>query len=262
MRRLVRVLYNSYVHPLDRSLSEKFMNSSLIKSCLQVIFTNNLDDVNSYLYSSSCMELGEGTPAYRYMLEGCRMFELDMKPYIYVVRSYFYNVTCIGMNRPIICVPHLLLQQNDAEILRGRIMAAVAAIKAGHHRLSFISWIYDNFASLLPIPLIDTGLRVTKNEWYRAQFYTLDRAFYLATKDHALTLKNILYGETSFELLQNISFGENDTYARQTEEFKRLDTAAEFISFISSYLQAESWLPERYSQVKEYMKSNGMKSSR
>ena len=229
------------------------MNSSIVKNCLKVIFTNNLDEVNSYLYSSSCIELGECTPVYAYMLEGCRLFDLDTIPRIYVVRSYFYDVTCMGMDQPIICIPHQLVERNDEDILRGRVIAAVAVIKAGHHRLSFISWIYDNFSSLLPIPLLDTALRAIKNEWFRAQFFTKDRAFYLATQDRALTLKNVLYGETSFEVLENFSFGANDTFAKQTAEFEQHDTAAEFVSFLSSYLQEESWLPERYSQVKEYM---------
>lgn len=219
-----------------------------------MVFTNNLDDVNSYLYSTSCMELGEGTKAYDYMLEGCRLFDVDTIPRIYVVRSYFYNVTCTGMNQPIICIPHQLLERNDEDILRGRVMAAVAGIKVGHHRLAFISWIYDNFSSLLPIPLLNTALRATKNEWSRAQLFTRDRAFYLATRDRSLTLKNILYGETSFEVLENFSFGAYDTFAQQTEEFEQHESVMEYMALINGYLQTESWLPERYSKIKEYMK--------
>lgn len=242
----------NFVHPLDSALSNKILNSEIGEKCLNAIFTNNLDQVNNYLYSTSCMRLDETSRVYQYMLEGCSMFEVSTPPNMYVTRSYFYDVKCTGMEMPIIVIPNLLLKRDDQDILRGRVMAAVGAIKAGHHKLTFISWIYDNFSSLIDVPFLPLIIRAIKNEWYRSQFFTLDRAFYLATLDKALTLKNILYGQTSFEMFDLLSFGNNDSFLRQMEEFNALTDTIDVLSLINSYLHEESWLPERYSQIKDF----------
>lgn len=244
---------DNYIHPLDSKLSSQILNSKIGQIFLKTVFSNNLDEVNSYLYSTSNLALGADTKEYQYMIEGCKFFGLEHCPKIYVIRSYDYQIICTGMNEPIICIPDVLLQRNDQEILRGRIMATVAAIKAGHNKLTFFSWVYDNFKGLLPIPILDTAIRTARNEWYRAQFYTLDRAFYFATNDRNLTLKNVLYGETSFEILDNLSFGERDSFTHQINEFHDLHDAAGIVSLVHSYLQEESWLPERYDLIRKFM---------
>lgn len=245
---------DDYIHPLDRTLSEKILKSKFGILFMEAIFNNHLDEVNSYLYTTSCYSLGEDSEVYQYLLEGCRFFDLQESPQMYVTRSYSYQITCTGMNEPIICIPDVLIKRNDQDILRGRIMSAAASIKAGHHKLTFFSWIYDNFRSVLPIPFMDAVIRSAKNEWYRAQFYTLDRAFYQATGDIELTLRNILYGETSFELFANLTFGDKDSFSKQIEEFRSFNEAVDIVSFLKSYLEEESWLPERYYMIQQYVK--------
>lgn len=245
-----------YIHPLDRMLSEKILQSRMGEIFLKTVFDNNLDEVNSYLYTSSCYSLEEDSDVYRYMLEGCRLFNLQTIPKVYTMRSYSYQIICTGVNKPIICIPDLLIKRGEQDIIRGRIIAAIASIKAEHHKLTFFSWVYDNFSALLPIPFMDTAIRTVKNEWYRAQFYTLDRAFYQATGNAELTLKNILYGETSFELLNKLAFGDNNSFSKQVEEFRSLDEATDVISLLRSFLEEESWLPERYYMIQQYMKGD------
>lgn len=245
---------DDYIHPLDHSLSSKILQSTFGNLLMEAVFNNHLDEVNSYLYSTSCYLLDENSDAYQYMLEGCQLFNVQIYPKLYINRSYSYQVICTGMNQPIICVPDVLIKRGDQDILRGRIMAAVASIKAGHHKLTFFTWVYDNFSSLLPIPFLDTAIRTAKNEWYRAQFYTLDRAFYLATNNVKLTLKNILYGETSFEMLDKFSFENKDSFSKQVDEFRSLGEATDLIALLKSYFEEESWLPERYYLIQQYVK--------
>lgn len=244
----------NFIHPLDREMADKVLNAGVIKGFLNTIFDQQLDEINLYIHSASEQLLPEDHPAVTALQEGCRLFGLETVPPVYVTRTYRYDVVCTGYDHPVIQIPHQLLEDPDPAILRGRMMAAAASVKAGHHKLTFLIWILQNFGSVIPIPFATTVMRGLLYEWYRAQFYTLDRAFYIATGDAALSLKNVLYGEVSPELLNNFRFGTDDTYAEQVERFYQADSVVDGIAGISAFFQCESWLPARYRQLQKYCK--------
>ncbi|MBR5565274.1 MAG: hypothetical protein IKW08_03810 [Roseburia sp.] len=246
------MIEKAYIHPWDKEMSEKVLSNPVVTSFLDTVFKENLDAVNSYIYSVSGICMEKNHPVVQYLKEGVRMFGLSSIPPVYITRNYRYDVNCIGYEEPVITISHQLLERNNKEILRGRMIAAAASIGAGHHKLSFLIWIMENFGSVIPIPFATTAIRGILYEWYRAQFYTLDRAFFLAVRDAKLALKNILYGEMPFDMLENYKFGEHDTYLEQVKEFYKVTNIAEGISGISGIFQCEIWLPARYHELWKY----------
>lgn len=242
----------TYIHPLDREMSGKVLENPVVKKFLDTIFNENLDEINSYVYSVSGIQLQKSHLAVQYLKEGCKMFGVSSVPPVYIKRSYQYDVKCIGYENPVITISHQLLEREDTEILRGRMMAAAASIKAGHHKLAFLIWIMENFSGAIPVPFATTVIRGFLYQWYRAQFYTLDRAFFLAVCDKKLALKNVLYGEIPFEMLENYTFWENDTYLKQVKEFYKTSDVVEGISKIVGIFQCEIWLPSRYHELWEF----------
>lgn len=247
---------NNFIHPTDREMSNKILNSGLIKTFLKTVFDEQLDEINSYIHGASLYQLEEEHPVMNYLREGCELFELEYVPAVYVVRSYQYDIDYSGFEKPIIQIPDILLKNADEDILRGRMMAAAAAIKAEHHKLKFLIWTLQNFGSIVKIPFATTAMRGLLYEWFRAQFYTYDRAFYLSTKNAELALKNILYGEISSDILENFDFGANGTYDNQVESFFHADNVVQGLASLNAFFQCESWLPARYKELKKFCRGD------
>lgn len=241
-----------FIHPLDREMSKKVLNSGLVKGFLETIFNEQLDDINMYIHSASMYRIEEDHPAVQYLCEGCEMFDISDIPPVYVVRTYQYDVIYTGFEKPIIQIPDILLENANMDILRGRMMASAAAIKAEHHKLKFLLWTLQNFGGVIPIPFATTAMRGLLYEWYRAQYYTYDRAFYLSTKNAELSLKNILFGEISSDILENFEFGSIGTYDEQVERFFQSNNLIEGLASVNAFFQHESWLPARYKELKKF----------
>lgn len=249
---------STYIHPEEKILVDKIYHFAGVNTILDIIVDENLDDINRFIYSASSFQLPKEHKAVRYLEEGCKLFDVDMVPPVYLKRSYYADISCMGYNTPVIIVPDVLVDKAPDALLRGRMMAAAASIKAGHQKLTFLIWFIDNFKGIIKIPGVGAAMDALLYEWMRTQEYTLDRAFYLATKDSELALKNILYGEIPDKILDNFQFGPNGTFDKQVEDFKKPIGAAGAASKVIGYLQKETWIPERYSELKKYMYSNGL----
>lgn len=248
----------TYIHPEEKILRDKIFHFAGVNKILDIIVDENLDDINRFIYSASSFRLPREHKTVQYLEEGCKLFGVDIVPPVYLKRSYYADISCMGYNNPVIIVPDVLVNNAPDALLRGRMMATAASIKAGHQKLSFLIWFIDNFKGIIKIPGVGTALDALLYEWMRTQEYTLDRAFYLATKDSELALKNILYGEIPDRILNNFQFGPNGTFDKQVEDFKKPIGAAGTASKVIGYLQKETWIPERYSELKKYMYSNGL----
>lgn len=241
-----------YVHPMDRELSEKIGNLPLVRQLLDMVYREKLDAVNFYLYNSSCIKLPADHIAVAGFQAGCRRFGVEVPTHVYVVRSYDFDVKIAGYSEPVVLVPSRLIREGDDKLVSGRTAAAAAAVAAGHHKLEFLLWIYENLSGLIHIPVLGAAAEGLINEWHRSRQYTLDRAFLLSTENYPLSLKNILYGVVPEEALNRFEFGENDTYAAQVKEFYRKENAIDILTSIGSILQYEIWLPARYEELRKY----------
>lgn len=244
---------NAYMHPEENTLRDKIFHFAGINKILDIIVDENLDDINRFIYSASSFQLPREYKAVRYLEEGCELFGVNSIPPVYLKRSYYADINCLGYNNPVIIVPSILIDNAPDALLRGRMMAAAASIKAGHQKLMFLLWFIDDFKGIIKIPGAGAALDAMLYEWMRTQEYTLDRAFYLATNDPELSLKNILYSEIPDSILNNFHFGSSGTFDKQVEAFKKPTGAVGVASKVIGYMQKETWIPERYSELKKFV---------
>lgn len=252
----------AYIHPEEKILVDRIYRLAGVNKILDIIMDEDLDNINRFIYSASSFQLPKEHKAVQYLEEGCRLFGVDTIPPVYLKRSYYTDISCVGYNIPVIVVPDVLVDKAPDALLRGRMMAAAASIKAGHQKLTFLIWFVDNFIGAIKIPGMGTALNALLYEWTRTQEYTMDRAFYLATENKELALKNILYGEIPDVILNNFRFGPNGTFDKQVEDFKKPIGTTGTISKVVGYLQKETWIPERYSNLKQYMYDDGLYGGR
>lgn len=241
-----------YVHPMDRELSDKILALPPIKKFLDTIFESKLDAVHSYLYSSSFICLPEEHPAVMGWNEGCRRFSVEIPGRVYVMRSYDFDVEVVGYSEPAVLISSRLMEEGEEQFLFARAAVCAASAAAGHHKLEFLLWLYENFKGLLQIPVLNTAAEGIVNEWRRCRQYTLDRAFLLFTGDYGMALKNILYGVLPDNILERFQFGGDDTYTPQVREFYRKETATDVLTAVQSMLQCEIWLPARYRELQRF----------
>lgn len=248
-------MQGDFRHPTDQALTDKIYGSPLVQKGINKIFEEHLDQINEYTYSASYARLPKDHPASKYLEEGARRFGLDNMPLLYCCRSYLYDVTCSGYQTPLVVVPDVLIKNADEALLRGRMMAIAASIRMEHHKLNFLLWLLENFQGLIPIPFATQAIKTLFYEWMRAQQYSVDRAFLLATGDYPLALKNILYGELPNGVLSHFTFSEEGTFDKQVKDFYSHQNAVDLASSVYSVLQCESWLPQRYQELKRFHRS-------
>lgn len=241
-----------FVHPLDYQLKEKILSTSVVKKAIGIFFEQKLDDVNRYIYSATNMCLTNIKPIGEYLYRSCSIFGLSEIPNVYLCHDYQFDIRCVGYNKPIIVIPDILLKNADSSILFGRIASAVASIVAEHNKMEFLIWIMENFSGIIDIPFATIAIRGMLYEWSRAQSYTTDRAFLLATKDYELSLKNIIFGEVPMNTLSNFIFGEKDTFDNQVQDFYRMEKLTDIISVMNNLTSCEVWIPARYKEIKEF----------
>lgn len=247
---------SQFVHPREEILSQNIYNTIGIKNILKIIAQEELDNVCRYIYSSSAVRLPSDNAAVVSLTEGCALFGVEKDVPVYLERDYYSDVKITGFNEPIVIVSDELLRNAPEPILRGRMMAAAASIKAEHNKLFFLTWLLDNFKGIIPIPGLDIGISSVLYEWDRVQEYTSDRAFYLATEDRELALKNILYGEMPNSILENFTFERGGTFEAQVDAFHNADGVAGLAGNLAKWFQMQSWLPERYSQLQKFIDQN------
>lgn len=242
-----------FIHPRDEKFMKQIYNFSSVQAVSNKIFDDDLDAVNEYVYSSSYAKLPENHFVNKYLAESCEIFGVNKIPKAYIFRSYDFDIKCSGYSRPVILIPTCLIERNDKEIIRIRLLSVVASIKAEHHKVLFLLWLIENTGGTINKFHIDKILDGYLCEWKRSSTYTLDRAALIATDDYELALKNILYGKVPFDIFKSFHFDiDNDTFSNQTEAFYENKSLMDIASKAYSFFQFETWLPDRYEELRNF----------
>ena len=252
------ILPNEYAHPMDKILTKQILNFPIIKQLIDFAHKQKIDEVNSFLYNSSCVKLPEDHPAVIAFRDGKRKFNVNTEDNLYVVRDYNFDVKVIGYSNPVVLISSRLIEENDSYLLKERVAVAASEIACEHHKLDFLLWVYENFSSLISMPIISTALTVAINDWARSRQYTVDRAFYEYTKDIALAKKNIFYGYIPNSILNNFDFENNETFLDQVNDFNRKDDIIDYALIGLSTLQKEIWIPSRYEELCKFNKEGNI----
>lgn len=241
---------NYYAHPVDISIIEKIFTAHVSASLVGTVMDNDLDGVYDYALENSYARLPRSDLAWKYIDEGHELFGGSPIRAVYVTREYEYDVVCKGYNHPAVLVPYTLLERDNREIIRARMLSTAAAAAMEHHKLEFMLWLFETMGGSVPLPVIPDMFRGLLYEWYRCRRYTTDRAVYLATGRLSLALQNILYGQIPFEMLDSFTFGgKNDTFLAQVRELEAVGGLSGAASKLIGIFQKESWLTSRYREL-------------
>lgn len=245
-------------HPMDLMLMDKIFASDWYHKTLDQMYENSFDETCSRLMKCSYAPIPGNSYIYVFLEEAKRLFGVDNLSEVYSTREYNFEVYTRGFNTPVLIVPQELILKGDKDIIRARIMAGVASVAMEHHKLEFTLWMLENMGGTVPIPFVSTAVRGFLYEWYRSRKYTMDRAVLLATNDISITLKNILYGEVPFDVLNRMKFGtRDDDFLKQVEKVNDLKGLSGVISKSLGIFQAYDWLPDRYQKVLDFYGNGG-----
>ena len=250
-----------FQHDRDSTFAGKILNSDAAKSIMAKFHETNLESVYTYLYQSSCPRLTQKTSPKLFSLlkKACEMFSVDKIPEIYVTRDYDEMVSVRGVNAPFLVFSSEFLRKLDDNTLFGILAGQAAAIRCQHHVILYLTWGFD-FASSM-VPGSDWVVEPIINNWLRCRYFTYDRAFALATKNRALTLRQILINVVPQNILDEMNCGTSgDVYLKQAEKFlntmKNNRTQATIRTAISMY-SYKIWLPERYDEINKFFDGRG-----
>ena len=249
------IAVRDFVHAQDKKLTKKIFADTPVKTWLDNLHEDHLDEVCEYVYSASLPEITDKKIIKMHDV-ACQKFGINSFV-MYYTRNYDYNISCVGYNFPAVLIPAILIEDADEEILQARLYSAAAAIAAGHPKLKFFLWMAENMSGVVSIPIIGTALLSILYEWNRVRQFTLDRAVFMATEDFELALKNILYGVVPQDILQNFKFDEaNNSFDEQTRRYFNTEDPTEIIGKIFSYTSDYSWLPRRYDELEKFYYRN------
>ncbi|MBR6706886.1 MAG: hypothetical protein IKI84_09430 [Clostridia bacterium] len=240
-----------YIHPEERAASERIMAMTQAAGWSESALGEGLDETNRYILSSSCYLLPPEHPLARLAAEESERFGLEEPPRLYIARRFSYDLQLGGYRVPTVIVPSVLTEENDLSVIRCRIIAAVAGVRAGHHRLEHMVWLAENMSGTIPLPFVSQAALALLYEWKRAMRYSQDRAVYLATGDLKEALRNILYGTVPREMLDRFDFGPEGTFVPQVERYGR-GIVQKTMGAFAGMMQDHAHLPERYARLTRF----------
>lgn len=249
------IMYNlsDFQHSEDSKIAQQILSSSAAESALKKFHETNLEEAYTYLYRSSCPQLTQETSPKLFELLGkaCEMFGLEKIPEVYVTRNYREMISVCGIKDPFLVFSSEYLRKLEEKTLFGILAGQVAAIRCEHHKILCITWGIDFaagfilFGSLVTDPII--------NDWKRCRYFTYDRAFCLATKDRALSLRQVLINVVPQNILDKMAFGtEQDAFSEQAENFLTMERTQAIIKEAISMYSYKIWLPERYKEINNF----------
>ena len=237
-----------YIHPEERAATERIMAMTQSAGWSESAMGEGLDETNRYILSASCYLLPPEHPIAEMAADAAERFGLEERPRLYIARRFSYDPQLGGYRVPTVVIPSVLAEENDLSMIRCRIIAAVAGIRAGHHRLEHMIWLAENMTGTIPLPFASQAALALLYEWKRAMRYSQDRAVYLATGDLKESLRSILYGTVPKEMLDRFDFGPQGTFVPQVERYGK-GIVQKTVGVFAGLMQDYAYLPERYDRL-------------
>lgn len=255
----MKVLYREdFQHEKDGRLLKNILENSALDIIMDFMRKNYIEDIYMYVFRSSYLPLTQNSSpkVYRLAENACKLLGLKKLPEIYLVRDYDRMIYLGGLSSPFLVLSTELLRIADDQLLFGLIASQIAGIQVEHHRALFIEWVISVAGSQLPGAVV-TAISAVINDWKRCCYFTYDRVFYLATRNAELALAQIL-----FPTIQNASRfrlgSEDSTFLAQVSYFYGDSVGSGVLKMLHSLSNDQPWMPERYVELKSYLKEVGV----
>lgn len=240
-----------FQHPFGKQSIEKVTSFSAFNKILAFISEKSIEKSYHLMNDSSLLKISrEMSPKiFSMMDEAIQMFDVSEAPEVYIERSYDLKVLLDGIESPFLVFTTSVLEQYDDSMLWPLIASEIAGIKTQFAEIKFVDKVLKMFKGTFPF-VIDIGLTLALNDWYRCTAYTYDRAFLLASENFELTAKHILFGEVDSTTLDKLHLDQQDNdYYKQSKEFLERSGRAGVYQKITTVFSRSQWAASRYIEL-------------
>ena len=193
---------------------------------------------------------------YEYLVEACRILDLQQVPELYITWGYDINACTIGAENPIIVLNSGLIDLCDDDEILFIIGHEVGHIKSQHMLYHLMAQVINWGIDTIPGgSLVASGLQFALYYWSRMSEFTADRAGLMCCQDtDAMTRAFIKMAGLPIKEFNNIR---PETFIQQARDFKMLDYEGmnKVVKFLSIADETHPWTVMRSAELLKWIDS-------
>ena len=248
--------HSQYEHPLDRAALEKLESIPFLTTACKWVTSNFIERVYNIQYTGSNLKVTKGNypKIYEYLVEACRILDLQQVPELYITWGYDINACTIGAENPIIVLNSGLIDLCDDDEILFIIGHEVGHIKSQHMLYHLMAQVINWGIDTIPGgSLVASGLQFALYYWSRMSEFTADRAGLMCCQDtDAMTRAFIRMAGLPIKKFNNIR---PETFIQQARDFKMLDYDGmnKVIKFLSIADESHPWTVMRSAELLKWI---------
>ncbi len=187
--------HSQYEHPLDRAALEKLESIPFLTTTCKWVTSNFIERVYNIQYTGSNLKVTKDNypKIYEYLVEACRILDLQQVPELYITWGYDINACTIGAENPIIVLNSGLIDLCDDDEILFIIGHEVGHIKSQHMLYHLMAQVINWGIDTIPGgSLVASGLQFALYYWSRMSEFTADRIGLLCRQDINVALSTMI----------------------------------------------------------------------
>lgn len=250
--------HSQYEHPLDRAALEKLESIPFLTTACKWVTSNFIERVYNIQYTGSNLKVTKDNypKIYEYLVEACRILDLQQVPELYITWGYDINACTIGAENPIIVLNSGLIDLCDDDEILFIIGHEVGHIKSQHMLYHLMAQVINWGIDTIPGgSLVASGLQFALYYWSRMSEFTADRAGLMCCQDtDAMTRVFIKMAGLPIKEFNNIR---PETFIQQARDFKMLDYEGmnKVVKFLSIADETHPWTVMRSAELLKWIDS-------
>lgn len=250
--------HSQYEHPLDRAALEKLESIPFLTTACKWVTSNFIERVYNIQYTGSNLKVTKDNypKIYEYLVEACRILDLQQVPELYITWGYDINACTIGAENPIIVLNSGLIDLCDNDEILFIIGHEVGHIKSQHMLYHLMAQVINWGIDTIPGgSLVASGLQFALYYWSRMSEFTADRAGLMCCQDtDAMTRAFIKMAGLPIKEFNNIR---PETFIQQARDFKMLDYEGmnKVVKFLSIADETHPWTVMRSAELLKWIDS-------
>lgn len=250
--------HSQYEHPLDRAALEKLESIPFLTTACKWVTSNFIERVYNIQYTGSNLKVTKDNypKIYEYLVEACRILDLQQVPELYITWGYDINACTIGAENPIIVLNSGLIDLCDDDEILFIIGHEVGHIKSQHMLYHLMAQVINWGIDTIPGgSLVASGLQFALYYWSRMSEFTADRAGLMCCQDtDAMIRAFIKMAGLPIKEFNNIR---PETFIQQARDFKMLDYEGmnKVVKFLSIADETHPWTVMRSAELLKWIDS-------
>lgn len=250
--------HSQYEHSLDRAALEKLESIPFLTTACKWVTSNFIERVYNIQYTGSNLKVTKDNypKIYEYLVEACRILDLQQVPELYITWGYDINACTIGAENPIIVLNSGLMDLCDDDEILFIIGHEVGHIKSQHMLYHLMAQVINWGIDTIPGgSLVASGLQFALYYWSRMSEFTADRAGLMCCQDtDAMIRAFIKMAGLPIKEFNNIR---PETFIQQARDFKMLDYEGmnKVVKFLSIADETHPWTVMRSAELLKWIDS-------